>query len=329
MGRYITEAGLKQLDKYAYKSGKYTWLDNAFQPYWEFMVTLVPMWVAPNLITFIGWLTFMSSTIIILLHDFTFQKNIPGWVFSYAAISLWTYSTLDAIDGKQARRTKTSSPLGQLFDHGCDSFCVTFLMIDLGEAAKLEDIYIFVLFLATYTAFWIANWKEYNTGVLVTNVGQMGVTESQIISCIIFIVSAIFGQDFWVVGLKDILPSFILSSLRGRTMNTLLSMPIGGVISYFFGIMIVLMTIYEVVKTIAETKSLKSLKELFSLFVLLANCAVWINFSFFTQNIGIILFSFGFLIAFLVCKLIVASVTKVSIYLCRCLLTLSTRSCCL
>jgi hypothetical protein len=34
MGRYITEQGLKQLDKYAYKSGKYTWLDNALQPYW-------------------------------------------------------------------------------------------------------------------------------------------------------------------------------------------------------------------------------------------------------------------------------------------------------
>ena len=74
MGRYITDDGLKQLDRYAYKSGKYTWLDTALQPYWEFMVTLVPMWMAPNLITFIGWLIFLSSTIIILLHDFTFQK---------------------------------------------------------------------------------------------------------------------------------------------------------------------------------------------------------------------------------------------------------------
>ena len=174
------------------------------------MVTLVPLWMAPNLITFLGWLIFMSSTIIILCYDFTFQKDIPSWVFFYAAASLWIYSTLDAIDGKQARRTKTSSPLGQLFDHGCDSFCVTFLMIDIGEAAKLEDIYIFVLFLATYTAFWTANWKEHNTGVLVTNVGQMGVTESQIISCVIFIISGIFGQDIWGVTLKDILPQFIL-----------------------------------------------------------------------------------------------------------------------
>lgn len=28
------------------------------------------------------------------------------------------YLHLDCIDGKQARRTKSSSPLGQLFDHG-------------------------------------------------------------------------------------------------------------------------------------------------------------------------------------------------------------------
>lgn len=28
---------------------------------------------------------------------------------------------MDAIDGKQARRTGTSSPLGEFFDHGCDA----------------------------------------------------------------------------------------------------------------------------------------------------------------------------------------------------------------
>ena len=38
-------------------------------------------------------------------------------------LSFWPYylQSLDAIDGKQARRTGTSSPLGELFDHGCDS----------------------------------------------------------------------------------------------------------------------------------------------------------------------------------------------------------------
>lgn len=34
---------------------------------------------------------------------------------------MFIYQSLDAIDGKQARRTGTSTPLGELFDHGCDS----------------------------------------------------------------------------------------------------------------------------------------------------------------------------------------------------------------
>lgn len=137
MDRFITPEGLKQLDNYKYKPGKYTWLDNALQPYWEYVVSLVPTWVAPNVLTFAGWLSLLSSTVVILLYDFTFRQNIPSWCFFYAAISLWAYSTLDAIDGKQARRTQSSSPLGQLFDHGCDAFSVSFLLINLSEAAQL------------------------------------------------------------------------------------------------------------------------------------------------------------------------------------------------
>jgi ethanolaminephosphotransferase len=30
---------------------------------------------------------------------------------------MWMYSTMDNVDGKQARRTGTSSPLGELFEY--------------------------------------------------------------------------------------------------------------------------------------------------------------------------------------------------------------------
>lgn len=63
---------------------------------------------------------------------------IPSWCFYYAAFCIWAYSTLDAIDGKQARRTQSSSPLGQLFDHGCDAFSVSFIIIGVSAAAQLE-----------------------------------------------------------------------------------------------------------------------------------------------------------------------------------------------
>lgn len=42
----------------------------------------------------------------------------PWWVYFLNGFAGLVYLHLDCIDGKQARRTKSSSPLGQLFDHG-------------------------------------------------------------------------------------------------------------------------------------------------------------------------------------------------------------------
>lgn len=97
----------------------------------------VPLWVAPNLITLVGWLFVIASYINMLFYDYTFRENIPSYCFFFAAFCSLFYSTLDAIDGKQARRTKSSSPLGQLFDHGCDSFSLTFFVLGICQAAKL------------------------------------------------------------------------------------------------------------------------------------------------------------------------------------------------
>ncbi len=49
-----------------------------------------------------------------------FAGDAPWWVFFTGGFSVLFYLHLDCIDGKQARRTKSSSPLGQLFDHGED-----------------------------------------------------------------------------------------------------------------------------------------------------------------------------------------------------------------
>ena len=43
------------------------------------------------------------------------RPPIPTWVWLYAGVTQFTAHTLDGIDGKQARRTGTSSPLGKLY----------------------------------------------------------------------------------------------------------------------------------------------------------------------------------------------------------------------
>ena len=135
----ISSEGLKELDNYKYHGGEWTSLDRVMDIFWKFVISLIPEWVAPNLITFIGWLSVVFSYMIILMHDATMNGVVPNWCFFVTAFCIFFYSTLDAIDGKQARRTNSSSPLGQLFDHGCDSFSMTFFILAICQAGQVGD----------------------------------------------------------------------------------------------------------------------------------------------------------------------------------------------
>lgn len=52
-------------------------------------------------------------------------------------MGLFVYQSLDAIDGKQARRTGSANPLGELFDHGCDSISTVFVALSACTAVQL------------------------------------------------------------------------------------------------------------------------------------------------------------------------------------------------
>ena len=52
--KYLQDQELDNLKAYKYHSGTYTPLDMALQGWWEFAVTLLPRWMAPNLVTLIG-----------------------------------------------------------------------------------------------------------------------------------------------------------------------------------------------------------------------------------------------------------------------------------
>ena len=103
--------------------------------------------------------------------DLTMQKPLPNSLYIWSVVSYFIYQTLDAIDGKQARRTGNSSPLGQLFDHGCDSLQATIsLVISLytWKCPPTEPTF-FLAIVAIHVVFYCANWEEYHTGVYRTS----------------------------------------------------------------------------------------------------------------------------------------------------------------
>ena len=82
--------------------------------------------MAPNLLTFSGWFLLVINFALFTYYDFDFhttsndfglvRKPIPSWVWLYCGVAQFLSHTLDGADGKQARRTKSTSPLGNIQD---------------------------------------------------------------------------------------------------------------------------------------------------------------------------------------------------------------------
>lgn len=78
---------------------------------------------------------------------------------------------LDGIDGKQARRTQTSGPLGELFDHGLDSWTampITVCMFSVFGRAdhSVSPLRMYFILWNVFGNFYLSHWEKYNTGVL-------------------------------------------------------------------------------------------------------------------------------------------------------------------
>lgn len=79
---------------------------------------------------------------------------------------------LDGIDGKQARRTSTAGPLGELFDHGLDSYTAAMIPVTLFSLFGRDGGYsvspfrMYLVCWHVFLCFFLSHWEKYNTGVL-------------------------------------------------------------------------------------------------------------------------------------------------------------------
>ena len=112
---------------------------------------------------------------------------------------------VDNIDGKQARRTGTSSGLGELFDHGIDSLNCTLASLLHASAMGLgaTKIGAFTALVPTLPMFF-STWETYHSHTLYLGYFN-GPTEGLIIACSIVIVSGIYGPQIWHQPLANIL----------------------------------------------------------------------------------------------------------------------------
>ncbi|GFY70700.1 hypothetical protein TNIN_274251 [Trichonephila inaurata madagascariensis] len=193
----LTPVQLKRLSDHRYNSCGRTLFDPIVQPFWNWLVLKLPLWLAPNLMTITGLIINIVTSLILVFYSPDATQEAPRWAFVFCAVGIFIYQTLDACDGKQARRTGTSSPLGELFDHGCDSLSIVFVALGVNVAVQL-GMFPSWMFFQCFTAmalFYTAHWQTYVTGTL--RFGKLDVTEAQIVVMFIHLISAIFGPNIW------------------------------------------------------------------------------------------------------------------------------------
>lgn len=196
--RMLTAEQRRSLAQYKYSGGDSSLLYKyILSPLADHSVSYIPLWVAPNVITALGLAANTFGAAINLYINPNLENNAPRWLFLVTAMTLFMYQNLDNMDGKQARRTGSSSPLGLMMDHGCDSISLTLLTISMsscfGVGWKMLSIYCFVF---EFLSFFIETWEEVYTGSMVLPIINSA-TDGIAILITCNLISAYYGSYIW------------------------------------------------------------------------------------------------------------------------------------
>jgi ethanolaminephosphotransferase len=215
---YLTEDAREKLKIYCYRGGDTSLLyQYVLSPLAAYLVnTIVPKSMAPNTVTSIGliWMITAYAAYWWYAPNLEFARTHsaqhgnddsdsvfpPRWIFLWNGIAILVYQTLDNMDGKQARRTGSSSPLGLLFDHGCDAInsiigsANVIIGMDLNPSENLFEIWLLVF--GPFVMFYIATWEHFYTGELVLPIVN-GPSEGLLGTALLSFVSYWFGSEYW------------------------------------------------------------------------------------------------------------------------------------
>jgi len=198
---YIKEEWKESIMKYKYQCEDHSiFLNYVANPICNWLINFFPKWVAPNIITLTGLFAHVLLTAVTLYYGGINGTNpIPNWVGFLGAACYFSYLLLDILDGKQARRTKSSSPLGMIVDHGSDALVTFLLTLSLATIVGIDKpIFYSLMWFMANCAFFFTTLEEYFTGIMYFPMFS-GVAEGCLAACIGMIAVGINGQSIYDV----------------------------------------------------------------------------------------------------------------------------------
>ena len=154
---------------------------------------------------------------IMIYYDMSLTQSLPQYSYLLVAIGILIFQTFDGVDGKQARRTGSSSPLGKLFDHGCDSLAWGFANMSVVSCLCLGTSFqsVFIIYAST-APFYLTNLLESYSGVYEYKLGLMNCTIREWNVAILNIVTFFYGSSLFQWKANQQFPFLFLEILKNR-----------------------------------------------------------------------------------------------------------------
>eukprot|EP01118_Nematostelium_gracile_P016706 TRINITY_DN6982_c0_g1_i1.p1 TRINITY_DN6982_c0_g1~~TRINITY_DN6982_c0_g1_i1.p1 ORF type:complete len:399 (-),score=65.44 TRINITY_DN6982_c0_g1_i1:37-1233(-) len=203
---FISQQGVQNLSNYKYVGVDQSFLANLIMKHWwNWLIdNVVPPWIAPNLLTLMGFFCVLSANLVLWMYSPTMGTAAPNWTYAFAALMIFSYQTFDNLDGKQARKTGSSSALGEVFDHGADSLTVSMFVMIMTTAFQFELTLSFIALIMLGIIFYLAHWENFFTGSLILRKWS-NPTEAQLFLVTNLLITAYNGADWWSIPIETIL----------------------------------------------------------------------------------------------------------------------------
>jgi len=198
------------------------------------LMRFVSIGIPANIITLISNIFLYLA----LFLAFKYDRSIYSCFHIVIAVLIFIYSIGDHVDGMQAKRTGTSSPLGEFCDHYLDVFNNGILIVIILLLYDITNLYVAgLMFLTSYIAHAAVIYEEYKTEWLVFE--RFGSLEAIFLTVLIIIAgyfdsiySFITTPLFLDLSLLEII--FIFSSLCAALTISKNYLRVGGFSKKFF-----------------------------------------------------------------------------------------------
>lgn len=182
-------------------------LARLLQPFWNACLTLVPERVAPNLLTVLGSLAVAVPTALAMSWAPTWTEPVPAWLMALQIAGIFLFQTLDALDGKQARKTGSSSPLGSWLDHALD--IATCQLMFIGGLITLgigQGWHAWLMLAFIVVNNYLLHWESSHTKMLILGNGT-SITDVQVTVMVVHALGIALPAGFFMAPLSTHIPA--------------------------------------------------------------------------------------------------------------------------